>query len=68
MTWEELKQKAIALGAMEFYNVVTGVEYFKWHGLTFTDIGIIRQADESLLAKNKKPDEMYEIITLLKGE
>ena len=56
MTWEELKQKAIALGAMEFYNVVTGVEYFKWHGLTFTDIGIIRQADESLLAKNKKTD------------
>ena len=68
MTWDELKEKAKELGAMEFFNVVTGVESFKWHGLTFIDIGLIKQADGSLLAKNKNPDEMYAIITLLKGE
>ena len=65
MTWEELKEKATDFGAMEFFNPVTGSGSFKWHGLTFTDIGLIKQSDGSLLAKNKSPDEMYAIIMAL---
>lgn len=66
MTWEELKEKAIEMGAMEFFSIMTGSESFKWHGLLFEDIGIVKQSDGSLLAKNKTPDQMWQIMEALK--
>lgn len=62
MTWEELKEKAKEMGAMEFFSIMTGSSSFKWRGLEFLDIGIIKQSDGSLLSKNKTPEQMLMIM------
>jgi hypothetical protein len=69
LSWEELCEWAVKeLNAMEFFSVMTGSKKFLWRGLEFSDIGIIKQSNGCLLAKNKTPEQMKTIIQALYEE
>ena len=67
MSFEELSKIAWENGGTEFYDIYTGSQNFSYRGLKYYDLGLIKTFDGTVIAKEKTPDQMYEIMKLLEN-